>query len=149
MRRSVNVPDLVAGLLLIAVALLALWLAWPLRTGTSFRMGPGYLPQALCYLQIALGLMIVAQSFFGVGVPWEPWVPRPIIGILASVTFFALTIERFGLVVAVFGLTVLACLTYHGTRIWEAAALGALLAGFSVLVFVTGLQLPIPIWKGL
>ena len=146
--RGINVPDLVTGLFLIAVALLALWLSWSLRTGTSFRMGPGYVPQALCWLQIAMGLVIVVQSFLGERVPWEPWVSRPIIGILASVTFFALTIERFGLIVAVFGVTVLSCITWRQTRLWEATLLGAVMAAFSVLVFVKGLQLPIPIWKG-
>jgi len=147
--RGINAPDLVTGLFLIAVALVALWLSWSLRAGTSFRMGPGYIPQALCWLQIAMGLFIVLQSFLGERVPWEPWLPRPIIGILASVTFFALTIERFGLIVAVFGVTVLACITNRETRLWEAVLLGAAMAAFSVLVFVIGLQLPIAVWKGL
>jgi hypothetical protein len=37
----------------------------------------------------------------------------------------------------------LSCLADRETKVWEAALLGAGLAAFSVVVFVTGLGLPI------
>jgi putative tricarboxylic transport membrane protein len=147
--RRINFSDVFTGLLLIVVAIVALTLAWRLRVGTTFRMGPGYVPQLLCYLQIALGTGVIISGLTKPGEALEAWAFRPIILILASVVFFGLTIERFGLVVAVAGTVMLACLANRETKLWEAALLAAGLAAFSVLVFVTGLGLPILVFPEL
>jgi putative tricarboxylic transport membrane protein len=139
----INITDVFTGLLLSAIALVALALSWHLRLGTAFRMGPGYVPQLLCYLQIALGAAVAISGLTRPGEPLETWVLRPIVLVLAGVVFFALTIERLGLVVAVTGMVVISCLANRETKVWEAVLLGAGLAAFSVLVFVTGLRLPI------
>ncbi|RDJ19772.1 tripartite tricarboxylate transporter TctB family protein [Bosea caraganae] len=148
MRRIDNVTDLVSGLLLVGLALLALTLTWPLRLGSATQMGPGYVPRLLCYLQIGLGLMIIAQSLVTQGGPLEKWAPRPIVWVLAGLAFFTFAIERLGLVAAVIGLVLLSCLAHRGTRPLEAALLGIGLAVFSVLLFVEALGLPILVWPG-
>ena len=146
MRRNIDLVDLVSGLFLIGIALIALALVWRLRVGTVVEMGPGYAPQLFCYMQIALGALIAVRSIFGGARTLESWAPRPILWILASVTFFGLAIERLGLAVAVVGLVILSCLAHRGTNPLHAALLGFGLAAFSVVVFVTALGLPIPVW---
>ena len=149
MHRIGSITDLVSGLFLVGTALFALRLSWPLPFGTALHMGAGYVPQTLCYLQIALGCLIIVQSVSMSGDPWERWVPRPIVWILASVLFFAFAIERFGLVVSVIGLVVLSCLARPHGRLFDAVLLAIGLAIFSVLVFVTVLGLVIPVWPSL
>jgi hypothetical protein len=142
--RSVN--DLLAGLFLVAVALVGLALSWKLRTGIAVDMGPGYVPKLLCWLQIALGVAIALQGLLVEGERPEAWLWRPILWILASVAFFAVTVERFGLVVAVLGTVILSTLAHAGTRATEAVLLAAGLAAFATLVFVVALGLPMPVW---
>src|SRR5262245_13715943 len=141
-----NPNDVLAGLFLILVASLALVLAWPLRIGSTAAMGPGYLPKLLIAMQLVFGLAVLAQGVFGAPDRLESWSLRPLVFILAAVAFFGLTIERFGLVAAVLGLVILATLAHRGTRPVEGLLLAAVLAAFSVLVFVKALGLPMPVW---
>ena len=48
--------DAGAGLFLVALAAIGLWLAWELPVGTMRAMGPGMLPRALCFLVGAAGI---------------------------------------------------------------------------------------------
>jgi hypothetical protein len=146
MTRIKNLNDVLAGSLLIIVAVVGLMLSWRLNSGVSAAMGPGYVPKMLAFIQIALGLATITYGFLTEGDPFEAWVPRPLFWILVSVAFFGLTIERFGLVVAVIGLVVLSCLGNRDTKPLEATLLAVGMAAFAVLTFVTALGLPILVW---
>lgn len=143
-----NLNDVLAGLFLIAVAAVALALTWNLRIGSTASMGPGYLPQLLIGVQVLLGAAIVTHGLLGAPDRLQPWSPRPLVLILASVAFFGVAIERFGLVVAVLGLVLLSALAHRGTRPFEGLLLAAGLAAFAVLVFVKALGLPLRVWPG-
>lgn len=140
-----NWNDVLAGIVLIAVALIGFSLNRDLAIGNATGMGPGYLPRLLCFILAAFGAGIVVRGCMVRGIA-EAWIPRPILWILASVAFFGLTIERFGLVVAIIGLVGLAVPAHGETRLTEAILLAIAMAVFSVLVFVNALGLPIPVW---
>ena len=148
-RRGIDFVDFASGILLIGIALLALALSWPLPLGEASNMGPGYVPQLLCYVQLTLGGVIVAWSVLSRGQSLEACALRPLIFVLASVAFFGLAIERLGLVVAVVGLVLISCIAHRGTRPHEAVLLGGALAAFAVLVFVKALGLPMQAWPHL
>jgi putative tricarboxylic transport membrane protein len=141
-----NMNDVMVGLVLIAVAAFALYLAWPLKPGSAAAMGPSYFPRMLCFIQMALGAGILIQGFNAEGSACEAWAPRPLIWVLASIVLFGVTIDRFGLVVSVVGLVLVSCLGHRGTRFHEAALVAAGMALFAVLTFPVGLGLPIRIW---
>lgn len=62
-RWPVKAPqDLVAGLFLIALALLALWAGSDLNAGTMRTMGPGMLPKAVATLIALVGAILVVGS---------------------------------------------------------------------------------------
>lgn len=146
MSRIRNPNDLFTGVLLIATALIALWLARKLSIGTASSMGPGYLPRLLCFIQIGLGAAIAARGFMIKGDPFEAWLPRPLFWILASIAFFGLTVERFGIAVAIVGLVILSTLGNRATKLFgEAIPLAIVMTVFSILVFVVGLKLPMPV----
>jgi putative tricarboxylic transport membrane protein len=141
-----NMNDVMAGLALIAIAAFALVIAWPLNPGSTAAMGPGYFPRMLCFIQIALGAGIVVQGFNTEGEPFERWFPRQLFWILASIIFFAVTIEPLGLVIAVAGVVLVSALGNRGTKIHEAVLVAIGMALFAVLTFPVGLGLPIRIW---
>lgn len=143
---SNKLNDVMVGLTLVAIAVLALVLAWPLKPGTVAAMGPGFFPRLLALIEIALGLCIVVQGLAQEGEPFERWFPRQIFFVLASVLFFALTIERLGVAIAVVGTVLVACLARRETRFHEAVPVALGMAAFVVLVFPVALGLPIPIW---
>jgi putative tricarboxylic transport membrane protein len=80
------------------------------------------------------------------GEPTEPWHLRPVVLILASVGFFALSIERMGLVISVIGLVLISCAAHRGTTWREALVLALSTAAVSALLFVKALGLSIALW---
>jgi putative tricarboxylic transport membrane protein len=144
-----NWDDVLTGTLLIAVAVMAIVLAGTLRLGTAIEMGPGYVPRLFAITQIALGGAILLQGFIVKVAPIEGWSPRAITWILASIAYFGATIEPFGLVIATFGLVLLAALGHRGARLIPAAITAAVLAAFSVGIFIMALGLPMRTWPNL
>ena len=63
--------DFLSGLLFIAFGLTALYFGRNLATGTTVRMGPGYVPQLLSYIMLALGFVIAALALVYGGEPAE------------------------------------------------------------------------------
>src|SRR5436305_12446996 len=53
--------DVLAGLLFVAVALLGLRLSRDYPIGTALRMGTGYVPRLLCWILVALGVVVLVQ----------------------------------------------------------------------------------------
>jgi len=141
-----NLNDVMVGLTLVAIAIFGLILAWPLNPGTVAAMGAGYFPRLLGFIELALGIAIIVQGFAKEGEVFERWFPRQMFFVLASVLFFGLTIFQLGVVIAVAGMVLIACLAHRGTRFYEAVLLAIGMAAFIVLVFPVALGLPMQIW---
>jgi hypothetical protein len=141
-----NSNQVMTGLFLILVALLALYLAWPLGRTTQVGLGPGFVPYLFAIAQLALGGILVVQGCRGNHELAEPWQLRPLVLVLASVAFFAMSIQRMGMVVALSGLVLIGCAANQGTTWREALALAVGSVVVSVSVFVKALGLVIPLW---
>jgi len=70
---KVNEKDLVAGLFLILMAAIGLWLNLEHNMGSARRMGPGYMPWMVFWLQIGLGAGAVLIGIFGDGEKLMRW----------------------------------------------------------------------------
>ena len=149
MQRVKDMNVLLTGIFLILVAALALYLAAPLSNRTDVGLGPGYVPRMFAFVQLALGALMVFNGFVQQGEPSEPWLLRPLVLILASVAFFAMSIERMGLVVSVIGLVLISCAAHRGTTWREAIVLAVCTAAASSMLFVKALGLAIAIWPPL
>lgn len=141
-----NLNDVMVGLTLVAIAIFALILAWPLNPGTVAAMGPGFFPRLLGFIEIVLGLAIIVQGFTQEGEAFERWLPRQIFFVLASILFFGLAIFQLGVIIAVFGTVLISCIAHRGTRFVEALLLAAGMSLFIYLVFPFALGLPMQIW---
>jgi len=140
--------DLVAGLMFIAVGILAIVISSNYTLGTAARMGPGYFPRILGILVIVLGAIIALRSLRVAGPPLPGWKWRPVLVVLGSVITFGLVVNSLGLVVSTILLILMSSAASTEFRPKEAAISGVLLAALAVGVFVIGLKLQIGIWPG-
>lgn len=145
-KRIKSPNEVFTGVFLIAVALLALYLARSLSRGTEVGLGPGFVPYMFAFMQLGLGLILLVHGMTREGPDPEAWHLRPLVLVLASVAFFAMTIQRMGLVIALSGLIFISCAAHRGTKLREALALAVGSVVVSALVFVKALGLTIPLW---
>lgn len=97
-RWPVKAPqDLVAGLFLIALALLALWAGSDLNAGTMRTMGPGMLPKAVATLIALVGAVLVVGSLIWEGPPLDPVYYRGPFFIVLGIIAFGLTVRGFSI----------------------------------------------------
>jgi putative tricarboxylic transport membrane protein len=146
--RLLTRKDVLAGLLFIAFAALGLWASRNYPLGTALRMSTGYVPRLLCWLLAGLGVVIAMQGILAHGErPLGGGVHlRPLIFVPLSVIVFALTVERFGIVVATVLLVVVGALAGRGLRTLEVALTALVLVVATVVIFIYGLDLTIRVW---
>jgi hypothetical protein len=164
MQRSVAEPrspvrgpqSLVAGLTLLALAALALWLTSDLDQGTLRAMGPAMLPR---WLAIAVGLCgvgLVVAAFVTIGEALEGWSLRGPFFVMAGILAFALTIRPFplgsfttpglGLIAAGPLAIFIGGLATNEMRVRDLAILALSLTPFCMVLFGDLLNLPIPVF---
>jgi hypothetical protein len=118
------------------------------QMGTAVRMGPAYFPTVLGALLAILGIAILVQSLAIEGPKVPPFLLRPLFFILFGIVLFGVFLKPLGLVLASAIVVGVGAFGGHEFRWKEVAVLYAILAVFSVLVFVKALGLPFPIWPG-
>lgn len=70
---KINAKDLASGIFLLVLAGLGLWLNMDHTLGNARRMGPGYMPMLVFWLELGLGAIVFVTSFFGGTDPLEKW----------------------------------------------------------------------------
>ncbi len=140
--------DVLAGLMFIGVAAFGLWASRNYPIGTAVRMGTGYVPRLLCWILLGLGCIVFIQGFRASAVTLEPSPPiwRSVILIPASLVVFAYAIGPLGVIAAIVLLVVVGSLAGKDSRLVEVIAAALVLIGLTLLVFVWGIGLPIPVW---
>lgn len=141
-----NQQDFCSGVLFLAIAAFALWVARDYPVGTAVRMSSGYFPRMLCLLLIALGLYVLVRSLVIEGPAVSTIRLRPVILITVAVTVFALTIQPLGIVLATFLLSLIGGHASPRVRLWEMLVAAVALTALSVAIFVWGLGLPLSLW---
>ena len=121
------------------------------QMGTAGRMGPGYFPFVLGILLTVLGLASVIRSLFRPGEKIEKFAIKQTILVLAGIVLFGLIVRGAGMVVAIIALAVISMYASEKFSWKHALPFAAGACVFCVLIFVTGLKLPLPIigsWFG-
>jgi hypothetical protein len=119
--------------------------AYPL--GTTARMGPGYFPTALGALLAAIGGLLLLKSLASeVGGNLSRVHFGLLVRLLLPVAAFALLLQPLGLVATATLVVVLAAWAGHEFRVREALTNAVVLALLSYLLFVKGLNQPMPVW---
>lgn len=125
--------------------------------GDGARMGPGYFPLVLGVLLALLGAAVMFQSFVN-GPPGGDkigkWAWRPLGFVIGANVLFGVTIgglpsiglPPLGLIMGIFGLTIVASLAGDRFKLKEVLILSAILSVGSYLAFVVLLKLQFPVW---
>jgi hypothetical protein len=138
--------ELFAGLMFVAWGIAGLWFGSDLPRGTALRMGPGYMPFLLCWGLVLLGGLIAIRGALRTGAALTAWHLRPLVLVLVAILSFALLIEPAGLAIATVAIVLIGAAGGLEFRPLEALALALAIAAGTVLLFVYGLRLPIPVW---
>lgn len=144
-RRALASQDLVAGLLIAAFGLGALWLGrdWPI--GTLAAVQSGFFPRMLGLLLVLSGAITAGRGLLSADSGLSAWAWRPLIGVTVAVLAFAAALESLGLVAAVLLLVGLGNLAGQPLRLLPLLLLGGALAFGCIALFVWGLGLPLQV----
>lgn len=148
--------SLAGGLVLLALAALALWLTRDLPQGTLGEMGPAMLPRWLAVGVGLCGLALLAGAVLQPGEALEGWHLRGPLMVTAGIVAFALTIRSFPLgsvttpglgLVAAGPLSIL--ISSYATSeatLRERLCLALGLTAFCMVLFADVLNLPVPLY---
>lgn len=141
-----DLRDISGGLLLAAIGLAAaLYASARYDLGSLSEMGPGMFPMAIGYALVGLGVLIAVPAFFRAGsFPEIDW--RELVTIVGGMLLFALTVERFGAVPALALLIGCACAARRNARLLESVLLYIVITVSALLLFRTGLGIPIALF---
>jgi hypothetical protein len=140
-----NPKDFWSGIIFLVVGLAAVIIGRDYTMGTAGRMGPAYFPTILGWLLALLGMISIVRSLIRPGEPIPRFAIKDIALIMSAVVLFGLLIRGAGLVIAVVTLVMLSGFASTKFKVLPFLAVAVGLAIFAVLVFVTGLGLPMPI----
>jgi hypothetical protein len=136
--------DYIGGIVLMALALFALWASSDLQGMRGFSFGAGTAPRMFGGLLVALsaGIALTGLLYDGPALAHYSW--RGPLFVMASIVFFALAIRPLGLVVSAFVSFMIAATGSHETRWIEAVIVGACLTAGCAILFPYILGLPMP-----
>jgi hypothetical protein len=141
-----SAQDYIGGVVLMALALFALWASSDLQGMRGFSFGAGTAPRMFGSLLLALAFAIALTGLLndGPGLSHYSW--RGPLFVMAAILFFALSIRSLGLVVTAFVSFLIAATGSHETRWLEAVIVGACLTAGCALLFPYVLGLPMPMF---
>jgi hypothetical protein len=141
-----SAQDYVGGIVLMALALFALWASSDLQGMRGFSFGAGTAPRMFSGLLVALGAGIALTGLLSDGPAMAHYAWRGPLFVMVSIVFFALAIRPLGVVVTAFTSFLIAAAGTHETRWIEAIIVGACLTLGCALLFPYVLGLPMPMF---
>ncbi|PDT86958.1 tripartite tricarboxylate transporter TctB [Bradyrhizobium sp. Y36] len=141
-----SAQDYVGGVILMALALFALWASSDLQGMRGFSFGAGTAPRMFGGLLVALSAGIALTGLLSDGPAMAHYAWRGPLFVMAAILFFALSIRSLGLVVTAFASFMIAATGSNETRWLEAAIVGACLTIGCAILFPYVLGLPMPMF---
>lgn len=138
--------DFVGGLVMMAVALFALWASSDLQGMHGFSFGAGTAPRMFAVLLLLLGGAVALMGVIRDGPHIAAYSWRGPLFVSAAIVFFAVSIRPLGLVVTAFASFMIAALGSEETKWLEATIVGACLTLGCALLFPYVLGLPMPMF---
>ncbi|MDQ3230381.1 MAG: tripartite tricarboxylate transporter TctB family protein [Pseudobdellovibrionaceae bacterium] len=134
-----------AGMIYLAVGGCAILLARNYEMGTATRMGPAYFPTVLGWLLMGIGLLALARGIRVHGPAIGAIAFRPLIITIGATLLFAGTLRGLGLALALPVYVVLTSMASSRFRLLPTLILALVLTLFCSLVFIKGLNIPLPL----
>ncbi len=141
-----NPKDFWSGVIFILFGVAAVVIGQDYSMGTAGRMGPAYFPTVLGVLLAVIGAISVVRSLFSSGAPIEKFAIKNIVLIMVAVLLFGFLVRGAGLAIAIPVMVLISAYASAKFRLLPTVLLAAGLTVFSLLVFVKGLGLPMPVF---
>ena len=138
--------DFIGGIVLVAIALFALWASSDLQGMHGFSFGAGTAPRIFAGLLFGLGAAVMAVGIVNEGPRLQRLAWRGPLFVSLGILFFAIAIRPLGLVISGLASFLIAALGSHETRWVEAIIVGVLLTGACAVLFPYVLGLPMPLF---
>lgn len=138
--------DFYGGIVLMGIALFALWASSDLQGMRGFSFGPGTAPRMFAYLLLALGAGVAITGFFVEGPPLQRYGIRGPVFVTLSILAFAVAIRPLGLVISAFVSFMIAAMGSDETQWKQAIIVGICLTIGCALLFPYALGLPLDLF---
>ncbi|MEQ1954850.1 tripartite tricarboxylate transporter TctB family protein [Mesorhizobium yinganensis] len=143
--RGILSADGLAGLFFLTLGLFFLFHSFGYGMGSLRDIGPGFFPALAGGILAVLGAAVIARGFVApVSAGTIAW--RPLIGALAPVVLFAVSLKTLGLALAAFLLVGVSLALTRQAPLRQAFAASLVLAAFAVGTFGYALQIPLKLW---
>lgn len=143
---GLGLRDIAAGLFILCIGIAVGIAALELNFGTPQRMGSGFLPFWLGILMGLVGILLIAGGLRGgEAFPEFPTI-RPLAALICGFAAFALLVGPGGLIIAAFAGVMISSFGTKQGHLVQTVIFAAAAAGFSALLFVVLLEVPINIW---
>jgi putative tricarboxylic transport membrane protein len=154
--------DFYGGLVLVALALLALWASSDLPGQHGFTFGSGTAPRMSAVLLALVGVAVAVSGLLFDGPPIEPYAVRGPAFVISAIVIFAVMIQGIGLqvigipliipplglVASAFCAFMISIIGSTEMRWLESIGAAAAMTALCVGLFVYLLQLPFQLWPG-
>jgi Tripartite tricarboxylate transporter TctB family len=138
--------DYFGGVVLMAIALFALWASSDLQGMHGFSFGAGTAPRMFGVLLLALGAAVAATGVVTDGPKLATYHWRGPLFVMLAIIAFAVSIRPLGLVVSGLASFLISALGTHETRWVETVIVGVCLTIGCALLFPYVLGLPMPLF---
>lgn len=140
-----NGRDFVGGMTMILISLLFIWFGQELQVGNAFQMGAGYFPMMLSLFLIAIGGLMIIQSFVVMADEEDSVAPNwKAYGlIIFGPVFFGFVLAGLGLAPTMFFMVVAVATASAYANLRHSILLGLFMAVCSVVLFTRLLSLPV------
>jgi len=134
--------DFLAGLLMITIGSVGMYMALDYPFGSALRMGPGYFPRILAGILIAFGLYVGIRGLRTGEKVEGIWGWKPLALITVALWSFGWLMDRVGFIPSLVVLFAITTLAGHEFRLKEVVILATVMILFAWAVFIYGLGLP-------
>lgn len=146
MLRVRSPQDLGAGILFLLIGAAGIYFGRDLTFGSARNMGPGYFPSIISGLIILAGFVTVGKSLAVDGPAIERFQLRPIFMLMVALAIFGFLISQIGVVITAVLMMVAAAYARPNVKLVETIIFAVCVSAFVVLLFVYGLNQPMPLW---
>jgi hypothetical protein len=140
--------DFWAGMMFVGFGAAAMFIARDYRFGSTLRMGPGFFPTILGGILIAFGVCIMAVGLRSGERIQERLSIRALVLLPLSLILFGLLMQSAGFIPALVVLIFMSAASGREFHFLEVLMLTGILTAAAVALFIWGLELPFPLFKG-
>lgn len=142
-----NNKDFLAGLMMIAIAVVAFWMALDYPFGSAVRMGPGYFPRVLAGIMFAFGVFVLVRGLITKERVQGAWGWKPLAFITLSLLVFGWLMDRIGLIPALVAMFFVSAYGGPEFKLKEVCILTVIMVILGWVIFIYLLGLPYPLVK--